>query len=266
MTKSDEGRTVSYWEASEQLLGPDSLAESLETDVCVIGGGIAGLTTAYLLVRAGKDVIVIDDGLIGGGETSRTTAHLSNALDDRYYRIAKWHGDDKARLALESHTKAISEIERIAQMENIDCDFARLDGFLIEAEDGEDDLQEELEAAHNLGFSGVELVDRAPIKDFDTGKCLRFPDQGQFHVLKYLRGVADRIRVLGGKLYSNTSAVEWKGGEHPQVKTADGRTIRAKSIVLATNYPIMSKMFAELPAYRTYVIGARIPKDSVERC
>ena len=87
MWKSDEGKNISYWQASEDGLQNDSLAESIDTDVCIIGGGISGLTTAYLLTKAGKKVIVIDDGTIGGGETARTTAHLSNAIDDRYDRV-----------------------------------------------------------------------------------------------------------------------------------------------------------------------------------
>src|SRR5215212_11209092 len=122
MLKSDEGKTVSYWEASESLIETGALSSSIETDICIIGGGISGLTTAYLLTKAGRKVIVIDDGAIGGGETSRTTAHLSNALDDRIYRIEDWHGEEKARLAVEAHTRAIDRIERIAAEENIDCD------------------------------------------------------------------------------------------------------------------------------------------------
>lgn len=267
MTKSDEGKTVSYWEASENLLNKNALDESIETDVCIIGGGIAGLTTAYLLTKAGKKVVVVDDGAIGGGETSRTTAHLSNALDDRIYRVEGWHGEEKAQLAVDAHTRSIGEIERIVESEKIDCDFLRVNGFLIEAEDGgEDDLQKELEAAHRAGFTEVEFVERAPIKDFDTGRCLRFPSQGQFHVLKYLSGLARAIEQNDGRLFSNTRAIEWTGEEVPKVKTAGGQTIHAKSIVLATNYPMMSKMFAELPAYRTYVIGAKIPKNSIEKC
>jgi glycine/D-amino acid oxidase-like deaminating enzyme/nitrite reductase/ring-hydroxylating ferredoxin subunit len=266
MLKSDEGKTVSYWEASEELSEKGSLNQSIETDVCIVGGGISGLTTAYLLIKAGRRVIVIDDGTIGGGETCRTTAHLSNALDDRIYRVEKWHGEEKAKLAVQSHGAAIGEIERIIETEQIDCDFLRVDGFLIEAESAEDDLNKELEAAHRAGFSEVEFVSRAPIKDFDTGKCLRFPRQGQFHILKYLSGLAKAIEENGGKLFSNTRAIEWKGENAPEVKTANGQTIRAKSIVLATNYPIMSKMFAKLPAYRTYVIGAKVPKNSIERC
>ncbi|HEX9960998.1 MAG TPA: FAD-dependent oxidoreductase [Pyrinomonadaceae bacterium] len=266
MLKSDEGKTVSYWEASEDLIEKAALGESIETDVCIIGGGISGLTTAYLLTKAGKKVVVIDDGTIGGGETSRTTAHLSNALDDRIYRVEKWHGEEKARLAVQSHGSAIGEIERIVETEGIDCDFFRLDGYLIDAgEESEDDLNEELEAAHRVGFAEVERVGRAPIKDFDTGECLKFPRQGQFHILKYLAGLARAVEQNGGRLFSGTRAVEWKGEDAPQVKTSNNQTIRARSIVLATNYPIMSKMFAKLPAYRTYVIGARIPKDSLEK-
>jgi glycine/D-amino acid oxidase-like deaminating enzyme len=269
MQKSDEGKTVSYWEASEGLLSKEPLGESIETDVCIIGGGIAGLTTAYFLTKAGRRVIVIDDGPIGGGETSRTTAHLSNALDDRIYRVAKWHGEEKARMAVESHGRAIDEIERISAEEKIDCDFLRVDGYLIDAgEESEDDMNEEFEAAHRAGFETVQWVERAPIKDFDSGRSLKFPHQGQFHVLKYLSGLAGAVGRNGGRLFSNTRAIEWTGGggdSAPEVKTAGGQTIRAGSIVLATNYPIMSKMFAKLPAYRTYAIGVRIPKDSVEK-
>ena len=265
MWNSDEGKNVSYWQASQEGLSTGSLTASVTTDVCIIGGGIAGLTTAYLLTRAGKKVVVIDDGAIGGGETARTTAHLTNAIDDRFYRIAKWHGDDKAKLAYESHTAAIDEIERIVSMEQIDCDFSRLDGFLFEAADKDDDLDEELETARRLGFNGIESVEHAGIKAFDTGRALRFPNQGQFHILKYLSGLARIIEQNGGRLFSSTRAVEWKGEDSPQVRTQDGRTITAGSIVLATNYPIQSKMFAKLPAYRTYAIGARVAKGSVEK-
>lgn len=266
MWKSDEGRNVSYWQATEDDLQSGSLSGSVNTDVCIIGGGISGLTAAYLLTKAGRKVIVVDDGTIGGGETSRTTAHLSYAIDDRFYRIEKWHGEEKARLAVESHANAISEIERIVAAENIDCDFSRLDGFLIDVEEGSDDMNEEFEAARRLGFQQIEFVQDYPLKNFSTGgRALKFPDQGQFHILKYLSGLARAIESGGGKLFSNTKAAEWKTDNSPQVITADGQTINAQSIVLASNYPLMSKMFAELPAYRTYVIGVRVPKGSVAK-
>jgi glycine/D-amino acid oxidase-like deaminating enzyme/nitrite reductase/ring-hydroxylating ferredoxin subunit len=250
MRKSDEGRTVSYWEATQDLIEGKAGAD-YTAGVCVIGGGIAGLTTAYLLATQGENVTVIDDGLIGGGETCRTTAHLSNAIDDRIYRIEEWHGEDKARLAVESHGRAIDKIEEIVTGENIDCDFRRLDGYLFEADEGgEDDLEKEFEAAHRNGLN-VDWVDGR------FGRCLRFPRQGQFHVLKYFRGLADAIERSGGKLVSNTRVTDWKGGDSPVVTTSRGE-INAGKIVLATNYPLMSKMFAELPAYRTYAIGVEL--------
>jgi glycine/D-amino acid oxidase-like deaminating enzyme/nitrite reductase/ring-hydroxylating ferredoxin subunit len=264
MSKSDEGKTTSYWEAADNLIETEQVEGPVITDVCIIGGGIAGLTTAYRLGKQGRRVVVVDDGLIGGGETCRTTAHLSNALDDRIYRIEQWHGKEKTRLAVESHGRAIDEIEHIVTEEKIDCDFRRVDGYLIQAENGEDDIREELDAAHRSGLSEVELVDRAPMPDFDTGQCLRFPRQGQFHILKYLSGLVRAIERDGGKLFSHTRAMEWRGGDAPSVVTAGGKDIRCNKLVLATNYPLMSKMFAELPAYRTYAIGVEIPSDTIE--
>ena len=89
------------------------------------------MTTAYLLASEGKRVIVLDDGPIGGGMTGRTTAHLVNALDDRYFELERLHGETGARLAAESHTAAITRIETIVKEEGIDCEFERLDGYLF---------------------------------------------------------------------------------------------------------------------------------------
>ena len=222
MNKSDEGSTVSYWEATKDLL-KGAVSPPASADVCIIGAGISGLTTAYLIAKKGHSVAVLDDGLIGGGETSRTTAHLSNAIDDRIYRIEEWHGAEKAALAVEAHTKAIDLIESIAREENIECDFSRVDGYLFEAPDGEDNLAKEIEAARRCGLS-VEWADRAPISGAD--KCLRFPRQGQFHVLKYLNGLAAAVERLGGTLVSNAHVEDWTGGESPTV-TIEGEIGRA---------------------------------------
>ena len=257
MRKSDEGNTVSLWEATADLIGGAAGVPG-SAGVCIVGGGIAGLTTAYLLAKAGEDVVVVDDGLIGGGETCRTTAHLSNAIDDRIYRIEEWHGEEKAKLAVDSHGRAIDQIQAIAGAESIDCDLYRVDGYLFEADDGgEDDLEEEFAAARRCGID-VEWVDTS------FGRSIRFPRQGQFHVLKYLHGLADAVTAAGGKLISNTRVTDWKGGDSPVVTTSKGN-ISAHKIVLATNYPLMSHMFAELPAYRTYAIGVAVPTNTVER-
>ncbi len=114
-----------------EISSPAALSKNVTTDVCVVGAGIAGMTTASLLLREGKSVVNLDDGPIGGGQTERTTAHLSNAIDDRYFDIEKWHVLEGMRMAAESHTAAIDLIESIANEEKIACDFERLDGYLL---------------------------------------------------------------------------------------------------------------------------------------
>ena len=101
-------------DTAEPLL-ESPLTERISADVCIVGAGIAGMTTAYLLAREGKSVVVLDDGPIGGGMTGRTTAHLVNALDDRYFELERLHGEEGARLAAESHTAAINAIEAIVE-------------------------------------------------------------------------------------------------------------------------------------------------------
>jgi glycine/D-amino acid oxidase-like deaminating enzyme/nitrite reductase/ring-hydroxylating ferredoxin subunit len=265
--KSDEGQSVSIWEATGDIQeSSGGLVGDLQTDVCIVGAGIAGLTTAYLLAKAGKQVAVVDDGIIAGGETCRTTAHLSNAIDDRYYELEKLHGEENSKLAAESHTSAINKIEEISRTENIDCDFARLDGFLFPSPNGKDDLEEELKAAHRAGLTDVERVERAPLPGgIETGVTLRFPNQGQFHVIKYLAGLVRYIESNGGKIFSRTKAIDWTGGDKPEVELAGGSKIRANSLVVATNYPLKSGIHVKQAPYRTYVVGLKIPKGSVEK-
>src|SRR4051812_319688 len=180
--QSDSGHTTSVWMGTTEVPQFQPLTQDLRTNVCVVGAGIAGMTTAYQLARAGRAVIVIDDGQIGGGETGRTTAHLTAALDDRYYGIERLHGAEGARLAAESHSAAIARIESIASLEDIDCDFERLDGYLFLGGDKtREDLERELEATHRAGLNDTQLVERAPVEFWNTGPALRFPRQAQFH-------------------------------------------------------------------------------------
>src|SRR5256885_669165 len=103
-----------------------------------------------------------------------------------------------SRTAAESHTAAIERIESIAREENIGCDFARVDGYLFLAEgDSADTLDKELAAAHRAGLRGVTRIERAPFGSFDSGPCLRFPDQGQFHPLMYLAGLMQALHRHG---------------------------------------------------------------------
>jgi glycine/D-amino acid oxidase-like deaminating enzyme/nitrite reductase/ring-hydroxylating ferredoxin subunit len=265
--QGDSGQTRSPWFATVDTPARPPLAGDTRADVCVIGAGIAGMSAAYMLACEGRSVVVVDDGPIGGGQTGRTTAHLSNAMDDLYQTIAKIHGAQGARLAAESHTTAIDRIETIAGSEGIHCDFQRLDGYLF-TPPGEsiDILTHELEAAHAAGLPDVELVSRAPLPAFDTGRALRFPRQAQFHSLKYLTGLTTAIERRGGRIYCGTHAAEVTGGTPARVTTAHG-TVECDAVIVATNTPIVSRVLihARQAAYLTYVIGAVLPPRALPR-
>ncbi|HWW76115.1 MAG TPA: FAD-dependent oxidoreductase, partial [Pyrinomonadaceae bacterium] len=113
--ETDSGKTTSVWMATGDVPAGEPLNADADAGVCVVGAGIAGLSVGYLLAREGRNVVVIDDGPVAGGETARTTAHLSNALDDRYNHLERLHGEKGARLAAESHTAAIDFIEETVE-------------------------------------------------------------------------------------------------------------------------------------------------------
>lgn len=258
-------RHQSIWATTAPLPQFSPLEENVQVEVCIVGAGIAGMTTAYVLARAGKRVALLDDGPVAGGITQMTTAHITNMLDDRYYELEKLHGREGARLAADSHTAAIDRIETIVRQERIDCDFTRLDGYLFLAEaDTRETLERELEAAHRAGLRAVELIERAPFTSFDTGPCLRFPGQGQFHPLKYLARLAGAILHEGGRIFTGTHADEIEGGV-PALVHAGRHVVTADAVVVATNVPVNDRVaiHTKQAPYMTYVIGARIPRGSV---
>ena len=266
--RSDSGSTTSVWMATADAPSLPRVTQDLRTNVCIIGAGIAGLTTAYMLARAGRAVVVIDDGPVGGGETGRTTAHITAALDDRYYEIEKLHGSDGARIAAESHKTAIDRVESIASQEDIDCDFERVDGYLfLGGDDKRDVLERELDATHKAGLHETEIVERAPISFWDTGPALRFPRQAQFHPLKYLNGLVRAILRDGGHIYTQTHAERIEDGHPCKITTSEKHVITADYIVVATNSPVNDWVIlhTKQAAYRTYVVGARVPRGSVPR-
>lgn len=264
--KDDAQATTSVWMATASTPSQPRLKENIRTDVCIIGAGIAGLTTAFLLAKEGRSVVVLDDGVIGGGMTARTTAHLTNAFDDRYFEMEKLHGADGARMIAESHTAAIDRVEKIARDEQIDCGFERLDGFLfVPPNESIDVLNDELKASHRAGLVDVEMVQRAPIETFDTGPALRFPRQAQFHPLDYLTGLTRAFTRAGGRIFTETHATTMTGGDEARVETSHGPVVSCDVIVVATNTPVNDRVaiHTKQAPYVTYVIGVRVPKGSV---
>jgi len=253
------GHRHSYWNDSVEPLRYAPLQSNTVTDVLIIGGGIAGLTTAYCLAKSGRKVTLLEDGCLGSGESGRTTAHITYALDDRYYELEKFFGGEKAKLAAQSHRQALEWINSIVTLENIDCDLKRVDGHLFtDPTDKEENLDKELEATHRAGLP-TEMVPQIP--GFPAGsnqRAIKFPGQGQFHILKYLRGLADAIIRMGGEIYTDSHADTITGDG----ATANGFTIKASHVVVATNTPVndLFTMHTKQWPYRTYVIGAKVPK------
>ncbi|PYL66049.1 MAG: FAD-dependent oxidoreductase [Verrucomicrobia bacterium] len=255
------GENISFWERTAKKFYSSSLSENLTADVCVVGGGIAGVTTAYLLARENRRVVLLDDGPVGGGMTGRTTAHLVSALDDRYYEFDKILGKECSRFCAESHTAAIDRMEAIVSEEKIDCAFERVDGYLFLPPGGSvADLERELESVLRAGLRDVERVDRIPTGKFNTNGVLRFPRQAQFHPLNYVNGLARAILKHGGQIFTGTRVVKIQDGDRTKIETSNRHTITAGAAVVATNCPINDRLaiHSKQAPYGTYVIGARV--------
>jgi len=267
------GYTKSYWFETQGNHAktaeiPDefpTLSSDQTSDVCVIGGGIAGLTQSYLLACAGKSVVLLEDGLIGSGESGRTTAHIFNGLDDRYVHVAQKFGKEAAKTVAESQSAAIELIQMIVDNEKIDCDFARLSGYLFAGKNwSEKQIKEEYEAAQEAGLP-VKLVNSAP--DFSTGLAVEFPNQAIFHMNKYLAGLALACKKRGVKIFTRTHAKEAEGGKNNKatVTSTEGYKVNCNYIVQATNVPMNDTvtMWLKMKPYRSYAVAAKIPKGTV---
>jgi glycine/D-amino acid oxidase-like deaminating enzyme/nitrite reductase/ring-hydroxylating ferredoxin subunit len=255
------GALPSIWERTTQRYFSAPLQQDITTDVCVIGAGIAGVTTAYFAARENRSVVLVDDGPVGGGMTSRTTAHLVNAIDDRYVDIEKLLGAECARLTAQSHTAAIDCAEQMVREHNIDCDFERVDGYLFVPLGGSTtELMEELEAIHRAGLVDVERLRSMPNTKINSDAVLRFPRQGQFHPLKFLNGIAEAIAGARGKIFTGTRIVSVEDGDRVKIKTAGGHAITATAAVVATNCPINDRVVihSKQAPYATYAIGLRV--------
>lgn len=232
------------------------LRENAITDVLIIGGGIAGLTAAYNLLKEGRKVVIIENEKIGSGEKSPLSGHISCAVETRYADIERTSGMQKAMLAASSQMAAIDWIEKIISNEKIECNFRRINGYLIPGiRDTTESLNLELDATRKAGLS-TEILEKTP--GLEKGSCIMFPDQGQLNSLKYLKGLADSVVRLGGIIYSQTRADLIS---YHEVR-ANGHLIKANYIVIASNTPLNNGFLtgSKLTKSLTYVIGARIRK------
>jgi glycine/D-amino acid oxidase-like deaminating enzyme/nitrite reductase/ring-hydroxylating ferredoxin subunit len=258
------GASLPVWLDTGPLPSYPPLGGAIEADVCVIGGGLAGLTTAYLLSKAGQRVVLVEAFELAAGESGRTTAHWM-PTDDRYAEIERSFGSDGAKVVAQSFQAASGLAESIVRDEGIDCAFKRVDGYLY-CLPGQDAklLDEECEAARRAGVA-VDFVQAVPGLSFDTGRALCFARQAQFHPTRYMAGLAEASTQRGARIFCGTRALGVKrAGDRQRVRTEQGH-VDAHAVVVATNTPFIDRvvMHTKQSGYRTYVLALEVPRGSV---
>ena len=236
----------SVWHDECNLKRGISLEKNLDTDVLIIGGGIAGILTGYMLKEEGINAVIIEAGEVCSGNTGRTTAKITLQHELIYHKLMKEYGEDKARQYAIANNKAIEKYKEIINEKNIKCEFEELPNYLYTV-DNEEALEKEYEAEVKLGIQ-AELINETELP-VHVKKALRVNNQGQFNPLMFLKEVSKDLTI-----YEHTRALEIKDN----IVTTDKYVISAKSIVVATHYPILNfpgYYFMRMHQERSYVIA-----------
>lgn len=263
------GGTRPYWSDGTSRLPRPKLDTNLECDVVIIGGGMTGLTTAYLLTSAGKSVVLLERGRLAEGDTGYTTAHLTMVTDARLTDLVRRFGPDHGQAVWDAGLAAISQIDTIVRTHDIACDFQWVDGYLHapQSNDGLDlsAFEDEAALAVELGFD-AELLARVPALDRPG---IRFPGQARFHPAKYLADLARVIETRGGRIYESSLVDGF--AEQPRHVRANGHTVKAEHLVIATHNPLAgiqgvasAALFqTKLALYSSYVVAGLVPRGTV---
>lgn len=256
MTTSGEG---SLWLATAPPTSYPALTSDLQVDVAVLGGGIAGLTTALLLKREGARVAVLEALEVGAGVTGCTTAKVT-ALQQAYYQsLRSRHGSEGIRIYADASKYGVELVARLVDEEEIDCDLERRPAFTYAAEAGErPSIEDELEATQEAGLTTV--LDEEIDLPYPTHGAVRLDDQLQFQPVSYVQGLARAVDGDGSFVFEGTRAMSVSDGSPCEVATEGGAVVRADQVVVATHYPLLdrSMFFARLEPTRSYCIAAKV--------
>ncbi len=247
----------SYWLASTDTTDYPALEDDISTDTLIIGGGMVGILTAYLLQKDGCQVSILDAGRIIMGTTSHTTAKITSQHGLIYDKLKNQRGIEIARQYAEANERAIGEIKSIAEKCRIECDYLPQDAYVYtQQETNVEKLENEITAAQELGIKASyveELPLRIPIR-----AGMKFEGQAQFHPRKFLLPLAKKICSEGVGIYENSRAVDLEYGDQITVITAQGKKVTANRVIMASHYPFYNKhgmYFARLYTERAYAIG-----------
>lgn len=258
-----DAATLSPWQNGEIDLPLSKTAiDGTEVyDTLVIGGGITGITTALLLQQAGQKCVLAEAHTLGFGTTSGTSAHLNTFFDATYPEIEKDFGEDAARLVAASGSESFAMIAALAAQYGIECDLEYKDAYVYAENDKESkELLEILDSSVKAGIQAEQATENGLNIPFQT--AVLFKDQGQFHPVKYITGLASAFIDAGGIVLENTLIRETKMENSLHLAKADHTIIKAKNVVYATHIPPGINVLHFLSApYRSYVIGIRL-KDN----
>ena len=244
----------SVWSSEVNFKKRETLNQDIQCDVLIIGAGMAGLLTAYMLSKSGREVVVIDARSTAGGVTKNTTAKITSQHDLIYDSIIKEFGEEGARQYARGNELAIEKYKEIIDAENIDCDFEYKDAYLYTLNNIES-LEDEYNAALRSGID-AELVDGVSIP-VEAKKALKFKNQAQFNPLKFLRPISEKLTI-----YENTVALDIT--EDNTVVTKNDMKIKANKIVVAAHYPFLNTpgyYFMRMHQERAYVLSLENAQD-----
>jgi glycine/D-amino acid oxidase-like deaminating enzyme/nitrite reductase/ring-hydroxylating ferredoxin subunit len=247
---------ASYWLETAPGAPKPSLVDDLKTDVTIVGAGIAGLSTAWELARAGRAVVVLEAGRVAAGVTGHTTAKLTAAHGALYHKLRP---HDARQYAL-SQMDAVEHVRGTAQRLGIDCELEERDAYTCTEDPGrEDELRAEARAAGEAGLP----VSYEPDPPHGFAAAVRVTGQLQFHPRKYLLALAAAITEAGGKIFEQTRVVSLQEGNPHRLGTEHGATVQSGHIVVATHFPVFDRavLFPRLIPRREFVLAAEIEAE-----
>lgn len=256
---TEKDRLHSLWQ-NIKLPNFPQLNSNKSTEVCIVGGGIAGISIAYELNKRGYNIILLEASTIGSGQTGRTTAHLTYQPEESLSTFVKKLGKIKVKKFIQAHQEAITQIEKNIIKENIACDFKEVDGYFFTTKSNS--INNELRAIKklNLGLQDVPEIPNFP----QLGRAIKYPAQAQFHPLKYINGLLNSLQLHSSFVFENSPVKDFNILKNKiEVITKNNYIITAKYLVVATDTPINNRfhIHTKQAPYRTYVLGFNIDPD-----
>ncbi|HCC00962.1 MAG TPA: FAD-dependent oxidoreductase, partial [Ruminococcaceae bacterium] len=255
--------TISYWNKTAQKEHYPRLDKSLETDILIIGGGITGITCAYCLALKGEKPVLIEAGELGDGTTGNTTGKITIQHNIIYSKIADEHGMNFAKLYAESQAGALDFVKEQVKQGRIDCQLAENTAYIFASSENDRDMvRREYEVAKELEID-AEYIEKPEFPPDNFG-MLGFKHQAVVHPIRYAQALAKEAVLKGAKIYCDTKAIKVEDGDIKKVYCENDIVIKAKHLVMATQYPIYdgpNLFFTRLYAKRSYGIAVKAKKD-----